>query len=147
MTPTESEEKIRMSANDRRRLVRSRVIKDVFLTFRPGFNVIGRLKDISLGGVGFEYTTIDKRDVVDRVEIDIFSQKKDFHLQRLLCKIVYDNKASDYPTFNGIETRRCGLKFEQLSQKQIESLKNAMKLCTQLAFQDGQTSNSNTVPK
>lgn len=110
------------SERDRRQHPRYRVDDEVFLAFRPQFDRIGKLKDISQGGVAFEYTVFQESQPVQTAEIDIFSAAKDFHLPRVLCKIVYDVKLDSYPSFNNIVTRRCGLQFQDLSEQQAAQL-------------------------
>jgi hypothetical protein len=84
---------------------------------------IGRLKDVSSGGVAVEYSVFDKEEEAIDVEVDIFaSMPSYFMMRRVPCKVIYDIKL-ELPTLVGIETRRCGLKFEQLSQQHSELLK------------------------
>jgi hypothetical protein len=47
---------------------------DVYLVFRPDFDKIGRLKDISLGGVAVEYAAHEDftKTTDTNVEVDIF---------------------------------------------------------------------------
>jgi hypothetical protein len=52
------------------------------------------------------------------VEIDFFSGAEDFHLSRVPCKVVYDVRSDDHPSFNVFETRRCGLQFGGLTDQQ-----------------------------
>jgi hypothetical protein len=107
---------------DRRQSRRYAVNGDIFLTFWPSLDRIGRLKDVSGGGVAFEYAVLNDKEKVADVEVNIFAaQPSNFMLWRVPCKVVYDEKI-DLPTLAGIETRRCGLQFESLSKRHSELL-------------------------
>lgn len=108
---------------DRRRAPRYPLNTEVFLVFRPDFSTLGKLKDVSSGGVSFEYAVFDEHRKAVDVEVDIFaSEASNFMLRRVPCTVIYDTKI-EQPSLGGIETRRCGLKFEQLSYQHCELLK------------------------
>jgi hypothetical protein len=108
---------------DRRQSARCAMNADFFILFRPSLDRIGRLKDVSSGGVAVEYPVFDKREKAINVEVDIFASRPSyFMMRRVPCKVVYDIKI-ELPTLLGIETRLCGLRFEQLSQQHCELLK------------------------
>lgn len=111
----------------RRRSQRFTVKDTVFLTFRPGFDKMGRLKDISKSGVAFEYISLDRQAEsgtleYESVEVDIFSNAKGLYLSRVPCKIVYDVRTADFFGRKLFENRRCGLKFGPLSHNQKAQL-------------------------
>lgn len=112
--------------SDRRTYQRYLVKESVFLTFRPTFNKLGSLKDISKSGVSFEYIAYESMDTPINVEIDIFSKSMDIHLSKVPCKVVYDVKIGDSFTMNQVETRRCGLQFEGLSNQHSLQLKSIL---------------------
>lgn len=110
-----------------RRTYRRYLVKDsVFLTFRPTFNKLGSLKDISRSGVSFEYIAYESMDTPHSVEIDIFSKSMDIHLSKVPCRVVYDVKIDDSFAMSQVETRRCGLQFEGLSNRHASQLKNIL---------------------
>jgi hypothetical protein len=95
---------------------------DVFVVFRPHFDRLGKLKDVSCTGAAFEYPVFARYDKVIEVEVDLFaSEPSPFLLQSVPCRVVYDIKLLK-PTLNGVETRRCGLKFEPLSPQHTQQL-------------------------
>ena len=107
---------------ERRQSPRYALNTDVFLVFRPEFTKLGKLMDVSGGGVAFEYAVFDHYEKVAAAEVDIFASEPDqFMLSRVPCRVAYDVKIEKL-TLGGIETRRCGLAFEQLSQTQSELL-------------------------
>lgn len=107
---------------ERRESPRFEVKDNVYLTFRPNFDRIGRVKDISTSGAAFEYVQYSALTNITEVEVDIFSQSKEFHWPKIPCKVVYDRRVEKYVSFEGIETRRCGLKFTKLSEQQLSEL-------------------------
>lgn len=112
------------AGTNRREHPRYKIKSDVFLTFRPQFKKIGKLRDISRGGVAFEYTLYEEMGDYSDVEVDIFSASKDIHIMRVPCKVVYDFPIETYPSFNNIVTRRCGLRFLKLSDQQMSQIKS-----------------------
>lgn len=115
------------SVPNRRQFQRYAVTDSVFLAFRPRFDRLGMLKDISGGGVAFEYTVSDTPQPLEtsEIEVEVFSHKT-FKLSRIPCTIVYDTRAEAGPSMTGFETRRCGLQFGKLSDLQAAQLKVLM---------------------
>jgi hypothetical protein len=123
---------------NRRREPRYAVKDEVFLVFRPYFDRLGKLKDVSSGGVAFEYPVFAEYSKVNEVEVDIFaSEPAHIMLRNLPCRVVYDTRI-DQPTVSGVETRRCGLKFEGLSLQHAEQLKLLLNHCALHPFSVGQ---------
>jgi hypothetical protein len=91
------------------------------------YSHVGRLIDISIGGLSLEYLT-DDNTLLMNPPVDIFVRGKNFHLSKLPCQIIY-NMRIDAPettqtSANGLIRKRCGLEFESLSaihKKQLES--------------------------
>lgn len=109
---------------DRRKHPRHALKTDVFLVFRPAFDRLGTLKDVSMGGAAFEYSVFDHhREVAEAREVDIFSSRPDhFMLRQVPCRVVYDVQL-EQPSLSDIETRRCGIRFGRLSTPQRKQLK------------------------
>ena len=91
------------------------------------FTHVGRLIDISIGGLSQEYLTDDNAQLMNP-PVDIFVREAEFHLSKLPCKIIY-NMRIDAPgkkqtSTNGLIRKRCALEFKSLSKthkKQLES--------------------------
>jgi hypothetical protein len=115
------------SIPNRRQFQRYAVTDSVFLAFRPRFDRLGMLKDISKGGVAFDYTVSDTPQPLENsnIEVEVFSHKT-FRLSRIPCRIVYDTRVKAGLSMVGFETRRCGLEFGQLSELQAAQLKVLM---------------------
>ncbi len=113
---------------DRRRDERHEVKDRIFITFRPQFERIGWLTDISKGGVSFEYPTFEEYSALpEKIHVDIFSSPRNFNLSNLPCKLVYETPVDKAKGFMGtIGTRRCGLVFEAMSEHQAAQLATAL---------------------
>ena len=110
-------------APDRRRYARHEVKNTIFVAFRPHFDKVGKVKNISCGGLCLEYSKYNDDDGIgSTIEVDIFSQGKDFYLPRVPCKIIYDTRIQHYPSFIGMETKRCGLEFLDLNERQVAQI-------------------------
>jgi hypothetical protein len=107
---------------DRRKFHRYAFKNPVFITFRPEFDLIGKLTDISPGGLAFEYNAFDDRERSDMVEIALFSQPKEYSLPKATCRVVYDQEVASCYSFKGFQTRKCGLEFCELNSEQMLQL-------------------------
>lgn len=106
---------------DRRRSERFPVADEVFLTFRPHFERIGNVKDISKTGISFEYLSFEESEAVEYVDVDIFSASEGFYITRVPCRVIYDIRKEPAFLLQDAETRRCGLEFGQLTEQQISA--------------------------
>jgi hypothetical protein len=108
---------------DRRRAARYALKTDFYLAFWPFLDRVGKLKDVSRSGAAFEYPVYDDYETLADVQVDIFSSEPShFLLLHVPCRVVYDIRL-EQSAFGGLETRRCGLKFDQLTPKHSEKLK------------------------
>jgi hypothetical protein len=103
---------------ERRKYTRFSVSNNAFAALEPGFDKVGKIQDISILGLAFEYITDEVADIeVSRV--DIFLRGEDFFISKIPCKVVYDISLED-PEVHQISPhklmhKRCGLQFESLS--------------------------------
>lgn len=113
--------------SDRRDSTRYLVKETVFVFPRPCFTVVGRLQDLSRDGIGFVYGVFDEDgcDLAKTREIDILFEGS-FYLSCVPCEVVYDVDV-ERPTLSGIGTRRCGVKFGNLSHHQFESIQSVLR--------------------
>lgn len=108
---------------DRRQAPRYALKTDFYLAFWPGLDRVGKIKDVSRSGAAFEYPVYDEYENMAAVEVDIFtSEPGHFLLLHVPCRVVYDI-GLDHCTQSEVQTRRCGLKFDQLSPQHREKLK------------------------
>jgi hypothetical protein len=97
-----------------------------FAVFRPEFKKLGRIKDISKGGLACVY--LDEQDLSEdfsKLEIDILLCNGEFYMSMIPCEIIYDKKMveDEYKsTISFMDSRCCGLKFGPLSKEQKTQL-------------------------
>ena len=108
------------------------ILRDpAFAVFRPEFKKLGKIKDISGGGLACEYLKHKNiKDNLLELEIDILLTDGKFYMSMIPCEVVYDMKPIlNRATFfnNGLECRRCGLKFKKLPTKLKQDLKLFLK--------------------
>ena len=86
-------------------------------------NVVGKLKNISRGGLAYQYAPINGTKP-DSEMIDILGKGSDrFHVSGISCKAVYDiSELAAEQTFTGAEIRVRGLEFTGLTEEQNEML-------------------------
>ena len=110
---------------EKRRYSRYRPKDKVFAALGDQFSRVGKVKDISLGGVAFEY--VAKEDTRhDLTRIDIFVTDNGLHLSRVPCRKVYETQdpAALGPKMlpGELMVRRCGIEFRGLSDEQTSQL-------------------------
>ena len=101
---------------EQRKYTRYAAADNAFAALEPGFNRVGRIQDISIMGLAFEYLTDEVADFKVS-KVDIFVSGEDFFISKIPCKVVYDisletSGANQSPT--GLMHKRCGLAFESL---------------------------------
>lgn len=112
-----------MSA-ERRKYVRFLAKDTAFAALRSGFKKVGRIKDISIGGLAFSYfsETYEMNSDSHVSQVDIFLSGNGFHLPNVPCKIVYDITNSENGKGFLVNMSRVGLKFGELAENQLEQL-------------------------
>ena len=112
-------------AGERRRFARSVVKRDTFFVFNHFSTRVGHVRDISEGGVAFEYSHKIDTDFTPEV-IDMFClNNKDCYMASVQCKAVYAHFCDlpDREARAGYALCRCGLQFTNLSEVQKTQLK------------------------
>ena len=111
---------------DKRKYNRFLAQDDAFAAL--GFSAVGKVKDISMGGLAFGYIDLSdnsdqvssRRDAFESLPVTIFLSKNGFHLSDVPCKIIYDiiTPVSDKHQmfFTSLKHRLCGVKFGMLSE-------------------------------
>jgi hypothetical protein len=106
---------------ERRKHQRFQLPTSVFAGLGPYFGKVGRILDISMGGLAFRY--IGREEPNGATYIDIFMNELDFYLRKLQCKTV-----SDFPVVtDGLTTvtlRRRGVQFVKMKPQQMDALKD-----------------------
>ena len=110
---------------ERRKFTRFLAQNTAFAVLRPHFTKLGKIKDISRGGLAFEYEYIAYEGrKEDSSGTDIFLSAGRFYLFRIPSKIIYDIKiVEENQTFiDRFERRRCGLQFGELTEEQAAQM-------------------------
>ena len=111
---------------ERRQFARYLPQKNAFAALGREYTRVGKIKNISLGGLAFEYIVGDalKEDVT---ELDIFLVGNVFHLHNIPCRIVYDFDVHvphvNNSYVNILTTKRCGLQFKPHTDEMITQLR------------------------
>lgn len=121
-----------MKDAERREKERFRPKKRTFVVFKPQFLKLGKVLDISTGGLCFQY--LAKEDQVKdepAIEADIFMSDNGYYLPDVACKMVWDTEAKDKMTFPiGFQNRLCGLRFLKLTKEQQNKLEHFLQVHT-----------------
>jgi len=109
-----------------RQYIRFAVSEDVFAALGPSFSKVGKIKDISINGLAFEYIA-DSISVVPFQQVDIFDRSNDFYVPKIPCNIVYDDYVQTVGPHKieerNFTRRRCGVRFEKLVGERLAILK------------------------
>ena len=111
---------------EQRKEVRLLPPANTFAAIGNKFNKVGKVINISLRGLAFEYLTGEEKDNYCS-KVDIFIVGNVFNLCNVPCQIVYDipihipRVNNDYIKI--LTRRRCGIKFDNLSRDNNIQLK------------------------
>ncbi len=103
---------------ERRRFTRHGVAGNIYVTFRPDFEMVGIVRNISQNGIGFEYTSSACLDDYAESRLDLFLNPLGFRLMGIRYKVVYDTVTEAENDLSCIRTRRCGVELTGLSPDQ-----------------------------
>ncbi|MGD9228920.1 MAG: PilZ domain-containing protein [Desulfobacterales bacterium] len=113
--------------SERRKYTRFQAQDTAYAAVGAGFSHVGRLIDISIGGLALEYLTDDDARLMNS-PVDIFVRGAEFHLSRLPCKIIYNRRlgapGKTRSPARGLIRKRCGVEFKSLAEihkKQLEA--------------------------
>jgi c-di-GMP-binding flagellar brake protein YcgR len=118
-------EEMRM-AFERRKYTRYLVRADAYAAFGSNFTKMGNTKDVSIGGLAFDYIKNSEDQGKEPFKVSIFLTKNEFFVWCLPCRLIYDfswNSFDDNQESNSFYVhRRCGLQFTDISEDQRQSL-------------------------
>ena len=105
---------------EQRKLKRFQVWDDAFVLLGPDSTKLGAAIDISTHGLSFSHIG-RKAPSSELFELDLFLIDRDFYLERVPFKTVWDVQTEENP-FSSITMRRCGVKFGELTNTQVSQL-------------------------
>ena len=112
--------------DDRRKDRRFSVQEGVFAALRPHFKKLGKVHDISLNGLSFDYISNGSRSK-GHLEVDLFGKKQKFYLGHVKCRVVSDSGISDHTPLSSVMISRLSLEFEELTDEQRSKLKHVIR--------------------
>jgi hypothetical protein len=109
------------SKTERRKFRRYQTYGDAFAVIESDIRKMGKIVDISLGGLAFQY--IGNGKVPPSASyLDIFSSADRFHLGGIPFTTISDFAVKGQSSFAGIQMRRLGVRFVRLTNAQESSL-------------------------
>ncbi len=113
---------------EKRSFERYAVKEHAFALLKPYCDKLGQIKNISRGGIAFEYLVFDNtNDAVqldEQLRLDIILTPEALYISQVPCKVVYDDAVTEESPLlvQDIESRRCGIKFGKLTEDQTNTL-------------------------
>ncbi|MFH0726735.1 MAG: PilZ domain-containing protein [Pseudomonadota bacterium] len=108
---------------EHRKYARCRVPGDMFYLFSKESAINGWVKDISKGGIAFEFISFEEIQLESKIELILASDKIPFYLPDIACKIIYVTpKNNGGQPFGENRIRRCGVQYEKLNARMNEKL-------------------------
>ncbi len=105
---------------EQRKHKRFQVHSGAFVSLRPSHTYVGRIIDIGMDGLAFEY--VDGEEPPSRPnELEIFVTDSNFHLKGLPCQSIYDLTLYKSP-LSAWSKQRCGVQFGELTPDQKAQL-------------------------
>jgi hypothetical protein len=120
--------------DDRRKDRRFSVQEGVFAALRPHFKTLGKVNDISLNGLSFDYIS-NGSSSEGHLEVDLFGAKQAFYLGQVKCRVVSDSRINDHTPLSSLRISRLSLEFEELTDEQISKLKHVIRNYSKTAVQ------------
>jgi len=112
--------------DEKRRDARYVAHENVIAALQNGGTTVGKVRDVSKGGLSFEHIIYDEESNAKSMGRDIFIFVDGFSIRRVACKVIYDIPVEaaegDDLFITRLTTRRCGVQFETLSGEQKEKL-------------------------
>jgi hypothetical protein len=113
---------------DRRKHKRHRAQVSAFVDIRIGRIKVGKIVDISRGGLAFRY--VDERErLKEQFELDMYFRDNDFRMEYVPVKTIWDRGSARELSFS-TRTRLRGVQFGKLKQTQFSELERFLLLNT-----------------
>ena len=120
--------------SERRKSTRFLAEEDAYAALGINFTRVGKLKDISIGGLAFEYIDYTESCVQDSSRVAIFHSQNEFHLPnlacRLICNLTVTAENDDLPFSRLFVIHRCAIQFGNITAKERKRLEFFINHCT-----------------
>ncbi len=107
---------------ERREDKRFQVIGEAFVLIRPSCSAIGRIIDISMGGLTLDHI-LGEEEPVRVTAVEIFLPDGTFHSSKIPCQSIW-NMITDESPLTSIKKNRCGVQFGQMNKAEEAQLKH-----------------------
>ena len=111
---------------ERRKFRRLQAQENTFALLRGQVSKLGRVIDISNGGLAFRYVSVGER-LKGSFELDLVSPKDDLRLNGFPVKVVSNFERHSKIPSGRIRLRRVGVQFRELTHYQISQLQYFMR--------------------
>jgi len=111
----------RKTTDEKRKESRFWIQEYAYAVLRPTSKKVGQIVDISRGGLSFRYPDTGE-ERVESLELDIFLVGDEFHLDRVPFRTVSERELDVELPDHAMTMKQCGVKFDRLTQEQIEGL-------------------------
>ena len=119
----------RNGSPERRKHKRFKAKKGFLAVAIPDFKKLGQIKDISKGGLAFQYLA-DAEQTKDSVEVEILSKADDFYLKKLPARTVLDVEIKNPVSLSLLPMRQLSMQFGKLNHYQKELLNHLLQRYT-----------------
>lgn len=113
--------------SEKRKHIRLLAKEGAYAALGTHFNKVGKLKDISLGGLAFSYIDNTEDCIHDLSKVAIFVSENEFYLPDLTCRLIYDFPLHSTNNIQYFKIRfriiMCGVKFTAITEYQLDKLK------------------------
>jgi hypothetical protein len=116
------------ASDDRRKRRRLCVPDGAFVILSPSDAGVGRIIDISIDGLSFDYVT-NQEPSGEPTELEIFVTGSAFRLYKIPCKTITDLKTFEIPQMLS-HRRRSGVQFGKLTRSQKSQIEYFMQKYT-----------------
>lgn len=108
---------------DRRKFTRYKVPDKAIYVYSNHSPVHGVLRDISYGGIAFEYIPINDCEIQPEIRLIIASDTFSFYLSDVHCRVIHDTKIIKNDRAIGKTAARCcGVQYQKLDTDMLERL-------------------------
>ncbi|MBU0988446.1 MAG: hypothetical protein KKH68_14445 [Proteobacteria bacterium] len=102
---------------EKRKCKRFKAQQGAFAVLRPGYNMLGQIKDIGKDGLAFFYNTCGET-LAGSFELDIFFIEEDFYLKKIPVKTVNDYKVENKVSLGVLPMKQLCMQFGELNSNQ-----------------------------
>ena len=111
---------------EKRKYVRFLAGPNAYAALGSSFTKIGKIRDISMGGLAFEYFSGTENSKRQDSTVTIFITVNNFYLEKLPCLMICDHEKWDANESNMLnpsyQIKRCSVQFMTISEDQRQHL-------------------------